>query len=291
MDLSKNKALSEELERINQQKEQLNRLYRITISLKQLKESLQAALCLGESSIDKLTSWALSLVDTFNRQIKNFSTVQIKKQLSALEYTIKSDLKSILYLTSENIETHNFEDELEQNNELINHFYRKAKTSVAMKVLLSKHGIISDDLKLPVSEDEVQNRLIKLREKENKYEARFRQEIQSFDDNLVNVIKNKDCPENLRQQLASIHGSLSSGISHLEDGESLEDISFNFDVIEIRESLPEDEQTLDEVPSDTLDNENRKGTPESNSLGFVQKLSIWLNTSLDVSWKKIKKNK
>jgi hypothetical protein len=164
---------------------------------------------------------------------------------------------------------------------LLDEFKRTAQTAVSLKVLLKKRGVATEGLVLPVPRDAIQQQLRHLDEQEQQQRVRARDKITEMKQDIDRMLENPAYPEAMKSMLKDVQRNLDRDLKRIDSGGSLAGLSFIADAGDVA-ALEVPEEIVVEAPSVDAETETR---------GFSQMASRWLNTPWDTGWDDIKRGR
>lgn len=266
----------------------LEQIVEITRAIESMQKSLNSALMLGLPSKD-MPEEAYQLYRSLSDSIRNLSTNKIRDYLSNMELIIKSQLEKILgYSGIECDDGATVEsvfmagDGVDENPlDLLEEFKRTAQTAVSLKVLLKQRGVGTEGLTLPVPQEAIKQQLQHLDEQEQRQRLRARDKITGMKQDIDGMLQNPAYPEAMKAMLKDVQRNLDQDLGRIDAGGSLASLSFIADAESVT-ALEAPEEIVLEAPS---------AEGETDTRGFSEMASRWLNTPWDTSWDDIKKGR
>ena len=236
---------------------------------------------------DELTQWLLSIEEATLKVIEKVATFA---QLELHELR-DNEIKGL---------------SVEGFKSLIADFEQRTQTSLALRFLLKKRGVVLAAFKLPFPQESISERIDALKEKENRCVAQIKTEAQSIIDDTNALLANAHLADKMKQQLQSVRQAMEANLQHLDGGGSVMDIPNKFEVIVLQSDPPAgntSSQTKAPAVAKPPANESKPATEVRKDRGDAQpkaairrkKLSTlrllirWLTTPLNTSWKELKK--
>ncbi|MES9830671.1 MAG: hypothetical protein ABW139_00365 [Candidatus Thiodiazotropha sp. DIVDIV] len=278
-----NESMQDDIAKLEGKRKILQQIVEITNAIEGMQESLNAVLVLGVPSKD-LPESALNLFSSLSESLRNLPVKQIQGYFNNLETLIKSQLEKILhysgldYSQDENIEFISLSSDDEEPNplDLLDEFKRTSQTAVSMRVLLRKRGVPTPGSPVPVSPEVIKNQIGELDKQEKQQRDKAGQKIDEMKADVESMLANPVYPDEMKEILKGVISNLDKDKQLLTSGASLNKLSF---VTESEEIVGVDEVAVEESIEITA-------VPEpSNSDGFSDRASRWLNSPWDVSWK------
>lgn len=182
-------------------------------------------------------------------------------------------------------------------NTLIADFERRTQTSLTLRYLLKKRGVVLAAFKLPFPQDSIAERVEALKEKETRCIAQITQEAQSILNDTRTLLQNPALPEKMLQQLHSVEEAMLANIQHLEAGGAITEIPHKFEVViqetdplidEPRPQTPRPEAPIASKPMQPKPSDQPTRLP-GKKLSTLQLFFKWLTTPMSTSWKQLKR--
>ena len=101
------------------------------------------------------------------------------------------------------------------------------------------------------------------------------------------LLKNKDCPDAMKQYTAELQQQIKKNIEHLNKGRDIEKMPFVLEIIQMGEN---DKETNDSagIEKDISPIDDATTEANENKLSFFGKVERWMSTPWSVKWKDIK---
>jgi hypothetical protein len=292
------KEFREDISKIEQKRQMLEKIVDITRAIESMQESLNAVLVLGVSS-QQLPKDALNLYTALSASLRNLPVTKIQQYYANLETLIKRQLGSIMgaagsdFYAADDIEiiTLSSEEEEEDPLAMLDAFKRTAQTAVSLRVLLKKRGVQTAGSALPIEPEAIKQQLSHLETQETHQRGRIKGKIEEMQADLGQMIANPSYPEPMKQMLKEVVANLEQDLVQLARGAPVERLSFLADADDIvavqAESMLETEVIeVEEILIDTVPAESATRTA-----GFSRAAARWLNSPWDVSWDEARKEK
>jgi len=283
-----------ELERIERKRELLEKLLAFARQLARLQggvETLQQMLKPSQTPGRKS-----SAIADFCTQLARHDTADLQQKLQALDGLIARELDGIITLSK--LSQDEFiaqyasgaaDDLIALETKLID-FRRKGQINVAMRYLLHERGAKVEAARLPVTQEQISERLDSLRSEELRCRSRIRDEISAQMADIRQVLADPKHPESLKQQFAPTLTWLQQGLDLLASGGKLDELPVFIETVVMADERPPPLPTMvveNVVPTETTD--VVKPAPLRRKMGFWRRLQIWINTPWGVRWKDIGK--
>lgn len=288
-----------ELSRIERKREMLEQLLSYARQLARLQggvESLQQML-----KPSQIPGKKTSAIADFCKQLDRHDTPELKDKLRSLDGLIAAELKGIIELSeltqddfvSRYTKTDS-SDGLAELEARLNHFRRRGLMNIAMRYLLHERGAQVEAAKLPITQEQVSDRLVALRGEEARCRNKIRDEINEQIADVEWVIKDTRQPPALKMQFAQTLNWLQQGLDVLERGGKLDELPFFIETVVMEEQQPTATKLL--ATASAADTHNSSTLTRTDilqskprKLGFWRHLWAWANSSWSVKWKDIDK--
>ncbi|MEJ2591049.1 MAG: hypothetical protein P8178_06575 [Candidatus Thiodiazotropha sp.] len=276
--------LKNDISRIEQKRQLLERIVDITHAIENMQASLNAVLVLGVASKD-LPADALNLYSSLSASLCNLPVKQIERYYDNLEILIRKQLNRILeyagldFPEDDGVEfitlssTRDGVDPLE----LLDAFKRTAQTAVSLRVLLRKRGVATPGAAIPVSPQVIRQQLVRLEEQEQIQRTRIKHKIVEMQEDVRRMIDNPAYPAGMQAMLREVVGNLQQDLDQLARGAPVDRLSF---VAEMQEIVPVEAQAV-EMEEITIE---APAPVSAETSGFSGKAMRWLNSPWDVGW-------
>ena len=292
---------SQEIIRIDAGRNALQRLLDVTLALEKLRMGLESSLELGKPKIE-LPSDTIKLYLALGKKIRNLSDRDILLRLKGLDQRVKSNLEAIIPLIE-------FFDlaltnsphtrEISTMIDKIGTFPQRAKTAVALRVLLHKRGLESPALQLPIPISVIREKLGLVEHQEREHRKKSEGAMKEIESDLSRLLNNRHQPKAMRDILKAAMADMARNREHLQAGLSIEElpasiehINFNIEAVPTAEITPapsaeSNDSAGDHEPSAAPPTPARKASPPK-SHKLWRKFNVWLTTPWTVRWRDIK---
>ena len=276
--------LKNDISRIEQKRQLLERVVDITRAIENMQASLNAVLVLGVASKD-LPADALNLYSSLSDSLRNLPVKQIERYYDNLEILIKKQLNRVLEYAGldfpeddgvEFITLSSTRDEFDPL-ELLDAFKRTAQTAVSLRVLLRKRGVTTPGAAIPVSPQVIRQHLVRLEEQEQIQRTRIKHKIVEMQQDVRRMIDNPAYPAGMKAMLREVVGNLQQDLDQLARGAPLDRLSF---VAEMQDIVPAEVQSV-EIEEITIE---APAPASAEASGFSGKAMRWLNSPWEVGW-------
>lgn len=296
------KSNTHQLELIKQKKSALQRLVKLAVNLNRLNMGLQSILVLGKSIIS-IPPKILNSFKLFSKKLEPLPTDKLQNTLSSTEIKIQNNIKQVLEISQKD------EDELTEYlahkeelligsiedsfGDYVNDFKKKTQASIAIRIVLKARNALMSAFLLPVPEEFIKKQIKILDKRESNCRKRIKKEMTDIYKEISSIIKDENCPKELKEQLLTTKHQIVDNINHFNAGHDLESMPIIFESIELsaeaeKRPVKEIKATAKEQPDEVLEKiEDIKATPIKRS--FLNRLWEWITSPMSRSWKDINK--
>lgn len=254
---------------------------------------------------------AAKYLKSITKHLGDDSVEDIVKKLDTIEAIIQKALVQILHLTE--IDVNSLRDNQIKNIDVkrfstsIDDFKRRTHTSLALRYVLHQRGVVIAPCKLHISQGEIREQVVLLKQKEQQCVEQIKLEINTIIHDTSLIITQKGISDEVKNDLANVHQAMLVNLEHLKNGGSITEIPNVFEIITLQLEPPTDEPGTAnaDAPSDkgeSSDNNTEPPTEASSSeqqdtgpddkpgkISFWRHLKIWLTSSWGTRWSSIKK--
>lgn len=296
-----------QLDLIKQKKSALQRLVTLTVNLNRLNLGLQSILVLGKSIIT-IPPKILNSFKLFSKKLEPLPTEKLQHTLSSTEIKIQSNIKQVLEFSQK--DESELSDYMIHKKELlmgsieesfgdyVSDFKKKAQASIAIRIVLKARNALMSAFLLPVPESFIKKQIKTLEKRESNCRKRIKSEMVAIYKEVSNLIKDKNCPKELKQHLLATKNQMVENINHFNAGHDLESMPIIFESIElsaesnkieveteVKKEIKKEPEDEDEVLQKI---EEIKPIPVKH--GLISNLKEWLNSPMSRTWRDINKN-
>lgn len=298
------KSSTTELEIIKQKRAALQKLVKLTSMLHQLSQGLQSVIVMGKSAA-RIPEKIISKFKSLSEGLKNKPTDTLKNTLNSTDQKIQRDIKHVLEISQKSDAI--LEQQLgatgtklvdvlkEDYHEYVSDFKKKSQTSITLRIALKTRNAIVTAFSLPVPESFIQQQVVLLNIKEEECRKVIKKDMCSLQDDLDQLLKKDDCPDDVKQILVDIQSDLKVNADHFNSGKSIEEMPIIYESIElsgaaqvveeveedIKANLPEEEKAPAPMTNEPIEN------PVKRKLGVFKHFWLWLNSPWKKGWKDI----
>lgn len=278
----------------------LQGLIHLSEALEQLRSGLQAMLQLGGGGQAQLSLRDMRAFETIRARVAALSDTELRASINTLDQRVQQSLGQMCQLALQLVDDARTSAlDLEQIQPRVNEFNRFARTAIAMRILLERRGQSIAPLQLPLPQQEIEQRLHSVSEKERGMTQALVKHIQDMRSDLALMLENPACSSSQQQFYQVLDQALAANLSHIEAGLSLAELPMPIDSIEVGEQpLRAEPQAPTEAPAEpepepeaepaAAPQTDAAAMPQSTEpLGFVPRLKAWLHSPWHVGWKDV----
>ena len=307
---------SQNLALIRRKRKVLEQLIDFSKNLLQQERALDDLLLLSKPSQNipqRVRDDLVKAVET----LQNLSDEQLQERLIKVDELVQSGARGIYFIT-QNIDSfdHSAQDinsKIDQIKEIASRFRKRAKLALALRLTLQERGLVTERLKLDVSQDSISERIIQLKSDEATCRKDISAHIQETITDCNGLLSSKDLPASLREELTLVKDVMQQNLEHLSSGKSIDSMPVNFEIIDFGETAPglptehklsptrhtEPTQETNPKPEEIARPPRKTRTPppithsphhKPNPPSFIKRVKIWLSTPWNVGWRQTKNN-
>lgn len=292
-------SLSEELARLREKREVLEQLFGYAHQLTHLQDTMEVLKRMMKPSQTPDASTAA--IAEYCKKAASVDTPELRSMLETLDKAVASDVEVIVSLSepatkasmARRAQSARHIDTFAALKARLGEFRRKVEMNVAIRYILFERGVRPEAAKLPLSQNDVAERLDTVREEERHCRGRLKVEIEGMVENMQSIIANSACPNPLREHTLKVRDNLEQCLTILAQNRSLEELPTSVEVIE----LSGDDETGNVDPQAVPVADSRKeghgapaAAPEPAAPirhSFWQRLRIWLDSPFSIRWRDI----
>ncbi|MDH5485063.1 MAG: hypothetical protein OEY43_07495 [Gammaproteobacteria bacterium] len=296
------KSSTTELEIIDQKRQALQKLVKLTATLNRLHQGLQAVLLMGQSA-SEIPQKIIDKFKSLSDRLKSQPTETLKNTLSSTDLKIQSDIRHVLEISQKSeaellLQMGADNDRLTKTidhdvHEHVNDFKKKSQASIALRLALKGRKIIMRAFNLPVPRSFIEQQIRELDRREARCRKRIKTDIDSLQTDIKQILANPDCADEIKQQLHRVQQNLVENRACIDEGKTIEELPMLYESIELS-ATP---YTIEEMDSVTpaIRQVNTQTQPAPNKK--IKKRSLlsmiieWVHSPMSVKWKDIKKYK
>ncbi|RDH85712.1 MAG: hypothetical protein DIZ80_01945 [endosymbiont of Galathealinum brachiosum] len=286
-----------DLEIIKQKRAALQKLVKLTSMLHQLHQGLQSVILMGKSAA-QIPEKIVTKFKTLTESLKEKPTTTLKNTLSATDVKIDRDIKHVLEISQKSNEL--LEQELgatgtkltdalkDDYHDFVNSFKKKSQASITLRITLKTRKALVNAFNLPVPESFIKNQIMSLEVKEGECRNLIKKDMSSLQSDVNVLLKQDDCPEEVKKILSEIKSELKNNSDHFESGKSLEEMPIMYESIELSgapQVVEEVEVIINPPKEETVENIENETEAKKKKAGFFKHFMNWLKAPWDKGWK------
>jgi hypothetical protein len=300
---------NDELSVIEHKKETLEKVLRITHTLNHLLASLESVNYLNQTTF-RLPPALLRFYRSLDNRYQYKPNVLIEKCFHDVQAKLEEDFHTLMKISNlSDAEFGELINEPESSSfvvnieKAVNEYRRRAQTAISLRLILKERGIRAPRMDLDINEEEFVQTIRMLSSKRQNYIEKVvnsMMELASDMDTLIN--SNTGLSEERIEEMKILKQGLLANIKHLHEGKSIDDLPYNFEVVEAGEALPPDQEVNEtevkqiDAPVQTQEKcvkperiEHVSRLSDANDKGLIQRTMKWLNSPWNVKWDQVKK--
>jgi hypothetical protein len=288
-------SISERLSRLSAKREVLERFLSYARQLTQLQGSVEAVQQMLKPS--QQPGARNSVIAEYCKKAESMPTPQLLSTLAKLDDAIAADFSEIVALASMSAEeliaqhekANRGQDVFAAARARLVEFRRKGQVNVAIRYVLYERGIQQKAARLPVSQEQVAERLEALREEEHECRGRLKRDMEEMVADIDAIVEVPACPAPLKKRMLDVRENLQSSLTLLAEGRSLEDLPATIEVIVLSSDGLPAAVSPDAAGAAPAEPTNTMAAPEvtAHKRSFWKKLRIWLSSPWSVRWRDI----
>lgn len=277
----------EELKQLQARKRLLEEMLGAADRVEQLHSGLNAAVQLGKPT-RLISESALRFFEGLSAQVKALPTVKLKSILKQLEGRMAANLQMVMNFAERELDDP-LNGSLEQTAlDLINEFRRTSKTAVAMRILLSERGEVTQPMQLPVDPDGLRQQVNRMAQKEQEVRLKVQGDIVHIRDDAAQLLRTPNLPPGIQGMLRVTIQQMDVNLEHVRSGKGFDTMPFVMEVVEAKdtpevEDIPEKLPLIEveELPPEAV----TPATPaQGQGGGIAGQIGNWLNSPWGVGW-------
>ncbi|MFT7559707.1 MAG: hypothetical protein ACI93R_001620 [Flavobacteriales bacterium] len=232
---------SQQLALIRGKRKVLEQLIEFSKNLLQQERALEDLLLLSKPSQNIPQKVRNDLVKALEA-LQNLSDEQLQERVIKVDELVQSGAQG-LYSITQNIESfdHSAQDinsKIDQIKEISARFRKRAKLAIALRLKLQERGLVTERLKLSISQDSIAERIAQLKTDESTCRKNISAHIQETISDCDSLLSSKDVPTSLREELTLVKGVMQQNLEHLSAGKSIDSMPVNFEIIDFGDTAP-----------------------------------------------------
>ncbi len=230
------------------------------------------------------------------------SVEEIIARLDKVEAVTQNSLVKILRLADldvDSLQDKQFDNiGVEDFTQFIADFKRRTHTSLALRYVLHQRGVAVAAFKLPISQEEIREQIIQLRQKENLCIKRISRDINTIIDDARLLIAQEMVTAEVRDELVRVSQAMLVNLAHLDNGGAVTEIPNVFEVVTLEHVKPGGafDPTSEVLACEhnavnsnvKAGRDKEKPIPESaathKKISFFKRLKIWLLSPWSTGW-------
>jgi hypothetical protein len=296
------KSSTTELEIIDQKRQALQKLIKLTVTLNRLHQGLQAVLLMGKSA-SGIPQNIIEKFKSLSARLKNQPTETLQNTLSSTDLKIQSDIKHVLEI-SQKSEAELLQQISAENDRLaktiehdvqehVNDFKKKSQASIALRLALKGRNIIIRAFNLPVPKSFIEKQIKQLNTREALCREKIKTDIDHLQGDIELMLSQDGCPDEIRQHLQQVQQELIENRACISAGKNIEDMPMLYESIELSatpytvKEMDVETQQAQQLDTAQQPVPNKKKTRRS----LLARILEWARSPMSVKWKNIKKYK
>jgi len=288
-----------ELDIIRQKRAALQKLVQLTSTLNRLHQGLQTIILMGKSAA-QIPEKIVNKFKTLSDGLKSKPTDTLQNTLTSTDQKIQRDIKHVLEISQKSdallekqlgATGNRLVDVLKEDyHEYVNDFKKKSQTSITLRIALKTRRAIVKAFKLPVPESFIENQIVSLNHKEKKCRQAVKKDISALRGDVDNLMKRKDCPDDIKKILTEIKSDLKINADHFDSGKAIDEMPIIYESIELSgapQAVEEVEEEIKPAKKEPIQTEPEKDKPVKKKGSFFSRIWSWLNSPWKKSWKDI----
>jgi hypothetical protein len=295
------------LDELYQRRDALKKVLRLATLIENLNQCLNSVMG-AEATGAELPVYAEVYYDQLSAYFRNISNAKAEILVRDLQPGIRDNLHLILKLTriaggsQEGFELPKSSKGL---MDFVTTFADRAQLLVGLWVLLFKRGAVLPKLELGADTRSIATRIQLLEERERHYRHRVRESLEQMHEEVSFFLHSADPSDpQVRARLEQMQAELKLSLEHIDNKGKLTDLPIAVEDVnlleegpslaELRTAVPGSMPQLSERPAplsaEAAQPESTQPNTEAGTApSFRQKLGLWLNTPLGVSWSDVSK--
>jgi len=273
---------------IEQRREMLRRISNLMNAVQRLTSSLELLL-VSSGTNTKIADKTFGLLDYLDDKQRHLISSKIEIRLDALDHRIRDQLSEILSSLDDDrkspVALTEQSDDIQDPLDVVSEFRRKVRLSMAYRLLLAERGSDVKPIELDVAPELISNTVRQLEYKEAFYKGKLIDDMQAFEQEVTQILRNKRLSEKVRILLKNAAVQLKQGVAFIKQNKSIDILPDVLDVAEFSEI--KDDEGNDIIHEEPVVEDTEIGDKGSMQ-GFFGTLNTWLSAPKNVSWKDAK---
>jgi len=276
---------------IEQRREMLRRILNLMNAVQRLTSSLELLL-VSSGTNTKIADKTFGLLDYLDDKQRHLTSSKIEIRLDALDHRVRDQLSEILSSLDDegksSVALAEGSDDIQDPLDVVSEFRRKVRLSMAYRLLLVERGSEINPIELDVAPELISNTVRQLEYKEAFYKGKLIDDMQTFEQEVTQMLRNKSLSEKVRLLLKNAAVQLKQGVIFIKQNKSIDILPDVLDVAEFSEI--KDDEGNDIIHEEPVVEDTEVGDRDSMQ-GFFGTLNTWLSAPKHVSWKEAKRLK
>lgn len=290
-------SVTDEIRLLKQRRQSLDHVIKFTLGINRLQHSLESVLLLKKPAKD-IPRDLLKLFGSISDAISNLPSSELEKRLTRIEESIQHDINTIMGISNEpgvldsrSSEQSTSDDIAEKLHTLVNDFRRRTNTAIVLKLHLRTRGMKVAETIIPITPEALVSQITKLVIEEKKCHERTKEGLTQLDNQVVEIIRNKDCPEQMRTHALIMRQQIYENIEHLNKGRDIETLPFVIEIIQINDIESEPFKPVENkkkkphkttnIVGEKKDDNNKIDKPRT---GLLKRVIKWISSPWSVKW-------
>jgi hypothetical protein len=288
-------TVAEQLSKLSEKREVLEQFLSYAHQLAQLQGSIEAVQQMLKPS--QTPGKRDSAIAEYCQKAQAKETPHLLSALQTLDKAIAIDFKEIAALSklspeeliAQHAKSNKGTDVFEAAKARLVEFRRKGQMNVAIRYVLYERGVQQPAAKLPISQEEIADRLDTLVDEEHECRGELKNNMEGMVADINLIANSPTCPEALKQRVLTVKDTLESSLAMIAQGKSLEELPVTVEVIELSSGIPDTPApATPAAPVQSAPAQQAPAQPETRrTRSFWGKLRIWLGSPWSVRWRDI----
>lgn len=230
-----------QLDKVASKRSALEKLIDIAIGIQGQQQAMEDLSLIAKPS-QELPAKTVQQMTQFEEKYADAADEELRQRLHLIESAIHGLIKRVVLVAQ--LEVTALRDEevkglsVDGFKLLVAEFEQHTKTSLILRFLLKKRGVVLAAFKLPFPQESIAERIQALKEKEYQCIAQIKVEAQSIIDDTQVLLAGSSFPDKMRQQLQAVQEAMQDNLLHLDKGGSVATLPNKFEVIGSQSTPP-----------------------------------------------------
>lgn len=232
-----------------------------------------------------LVDKAIEVLEGADVDHTTMTTDKIEFRLENLEFKIQDDLEFFIELVNDKLQNPASVDEapLVLPERRIEEFRRRVKLALAYRVVLTERGEALAPFDLGIAVNDISHSLTKLRVQEKVQRKQLIGKMEDLQRDLKCYVQDARLSAELRELFADMLQGLIANIGHVNAGHPVEQMPMPVEDLDVAAAMAMSCQP--DTPEQNSPSQSRSDqTPPARRKGFFNRLEVWLDSPMDVSW-------